>query len=93
MGLDIRLPLGLLFASVGLLLMIYGWLGAAPPPDAKLAVNLNLWWGLVMLIFGASMLVLSRRHSAAMHSSAESPEGRAMEKAERDRRLESPEGA
>ena len=93
MGLDIRLPLGLMFASFGLLLMIYGWLGDPPPSDAKLAVNLNLWWGLVMLIFGATMLMLSRRHSAAMHSSAESPEGRAIETAERDRKLESPESA
>ena len=85
MGLDIRLPLGLLFATFGILLMAYGWLGNAPVPGAKAAININLWWGLVMLVFGAIMLALSRRRSAAAKNATERADGAT--------RLESPEGA
>jgi hypothetical protein len=28
--------------------------------DRSLGININLWWGLVMLIFGALMLALGR---------------------------------
>ena len=52
MGLDIRLPLGLLFTILGVLLAAYGLLGGA---------SINLWWGLVMLVFGGTMLFLTRR--------------------------------
>jgi len=31
----------------------------------SLGINVNLWWGLVMLLFGIIMLVLSRRAMSA----------------------------
>ena len=56
MRLDVRLPIGLLFSAIGLALVIYG-LASDPAIYAKsLGTNVNLWWGLVLLAFGATML-------------------------------------
>ncbi|MCX6549700.1 MAG: hypothetical protein NTY02_01620 [Acidobacteria bacterium] len=56
MSLDLRLPLGLLFAVLGLLLTAYGLLGNAAVYAVSLGINVNLWAGLGMLAFGALML-------------------------------------
>jgi hypothetical protein len=56
MGLDIRLPIGLLFAILGALLVIFGL--ATFTSDiykCSLDININLIWGLVMLAFGVLM--------------------------------------
>ena len=56
MNLDIRLPIGLLFACLGGLLLLYGLATHFTQPaiyERSLGVNINLWWGLVMLLFGA----------------------------------------
>ena len=88
MGLDIRLPIGGMFAVTGLLLTIYGVMTGA---DARMyeratGVNINLWWGLAMLAFGLVMLALGRRGGkAGAHPAADSKEGRATE--EREHRL------
>jgi len=56
---DLRLPLGLLFGIFGSILLVQGWL-APPSANAKsLGLNMNLGWGLVQLVFGASMLALA----------------------------------
>lgn len=87
-GLDIRLPIGGLFTLLGLLVGGYGVATAnAGGYERSLGVNINLWWGLVMLIFGVLLLTFasrSRRETGA-RSAAESAEGRATE--ERERRL------
>src|SRR6267142_746045 len=36
----------------------------------SLGININLWWGLALLVFGVTMLLLSWRKSAATHSAA-----------------------
>ena len=55
MGLDIRWPIGLMFSLVGVLLVIYG---AVHGPDTRaLDINIDLWWGIVLLVFGTLMLV------------------------------------
>ncbi len=61
MKLDIRLPLGLLFLVFGLLLSGFGMASDRTLYQRSLQVNINLWWGLVMLGFGMVMLVLARR--------------------------------
>lgn len=61
MRLDIRLPLGLLFVVFGLLLAGFGLAGDKGLYQRSLQVNINLWWGLVMLAFGTAMLALGRR--------------------------------
>jgi putative Mn2+ efflux pump MntP len=55
MGLDIRWPIGLMFTLIGVLLVITGLVNGA---DARsLNLNINLWWGGVMLVFGVLMLL------------------------------------
>jgi hypothetical protein len=61
MRLDIRIPIGLLFSIVGGLLALYGALSDSAIYQRSLGVNINLWWGLALLLFGAIMLVLARR--------------------------------
>ena len=57
-GLDLRLPIGGLFTALGLLLAGYGLAtaGDATQHARSLSVNINLWWGLVMLTFGLVLL-------------------------------------
>jgi hypothetical protein len=61
MRLDIRLPLGLLFVVFGLLLSGFGLVSGKGLYERSLDVNINLWWGIVMLAFGIGMLALGRR--------------------------------
>jgi membrane protein implicated in regulation of membrane protease activity len=86
-GLDIRIPLGGLFTIVGALLVGFGLAtrGDAALYLRSLGVNVNLWWGLVMLAFGVVLLLVARRGSraAGVHPTAKSPEGRATEERER----------
>jgi hypothetical protein len=65
MGLDIRLPIGLLFSIFGLLLAGYGIFSNHAIYARSLDINVNLWWGFVMLLFGAVMLLLGRRKRRA----------------------------
>ena len=62
-GLDIRLPIGGLFTVLGLLVGGYGLATGADAAHykASLGVNINLWWGLVMLVFGVVMLAVASR--------------------------------
>jgi len=61
MTLDIRLPIGLLFAILGALLVAYGIASDPAIYERSLKININLWWGLVMLVFGGLMIVFGRR--------------------------------
>lgn len=56
MGLDVRLPIGLMFSIIGILLSGYGMLAARAEH-----ASLNVAWGFVMLAVGALMLWLARR--------------------------------
>jgi hypothetical protein len=58
MGLDIRLPIGMMFLLLGSLLAGYGYCTASDIDFYKpsLDINVNLWWGLVLGFFGAAML-------------------------------------
>ena len=65
MGLDIRLPIGLLFSIFGILLLAYGLVRPAET-QKSLGLNVNLEWGAAMLAFGAVMLLLGwRGHTEA----------------------------
>jgi hypothetical protein len=53
MGLDVRLPLGLLFLIIGALLAFYGLSTMGSDLYAKsMGVNLNLVWGSIMMVLG-----------------------------------------
>ncbi len=61
MKLDIKIPIGLLFTIFGLVLGIYGIATGndAGFYDKSLGSNVNLWTGIIMLVFGMIMLVLA----------------------------------
>jgi len=64
-GLDIRLPIGFLFSLFGVLLITYGMFSDGSIYQRSLNININLEWGIVMLVFGAIMLLLGRPRSKA----------------------------
>jgi len=68
MGLDIRTPIGAMFTILGAILSVYGFLtsGDADLYRHSLGLNVNLWWGLVLLLFGIVMLLLGRNGKAAV---------------------------
>ena len=60
---DLRVPTGLFFSIIGLILLAMGivW------PSAKAALtetNVNLYCGLIMLAFGGGMLALAKLGSS-----------------------------
>jgi hypothetical protein len=61
MGLDIRVPVGLMFAAMGALLTGYGLLGDRAIYARSLGINVNLVWGVVLLAVAACMLTLAGR--------------------------------
>jgi hypothetical protein len=62
MGLDIRVPLGLIFLITGGIMSVYGLFTRGSAIYAKsMGVNLNLTWGVVMVVFGAVMFFVGRR--------------------------------
>jgi len=74
MGLDIRLPIGLLFVIVGALLVGFGMLGDQTIYLRSLGINVNLWWGLVMVVVGTLFLRLSRRGTGEHMTGLEGPD-------------------
>ncbi|HXK60090.1 MAG TPA: hypothetical protein PLP42_09365 [Acidobacteriota bacterium] len=64
MGLDIRIPVGMMFSIMGAILFIYGLTSDPRIYETSLGINVNLWWGLALLVFGLVMLVLGRRKAA-----------------------------
>jgi multisubunit Na+/H+ antiporter MnhG subunit len=63
MGLDIRLPIGLLFSVLGLLLAGFGVFSDKGIYQRSLGLNVNLAWGVILLIFGIIMVVFGNRGS------------------------------
>lgn len=65
MNLDLRLPIGLMFTAIGALLVVYGLISDTAIYAKSLGINVNLWWGVVLLLFGGIMLWLARRQGRA----------------------------
>jgi hypothetical protein len=63
MNLDLRYPIGLMFTIDGALLTVFGLMSDKSIYSRSLDINVNLWWGLVLLAFGLVMLVLAIRGS------------------------------
>jgi hypothetical protein len=57
MGIDIRIPIGGMFTIIGLILVVFGLktLGDPMYGEHSLGVNVNLWWGLALTLFGVAM--------------------------------------
>ncbi len=63
MGIDIKFPIGLMFTIFGVLLTVYGFMTQADAAmyGRSLGININLWSGSGMLVFGLVMLFFSWR--------------------------------
>ena len=56
MTLDLRVPIGMMFGLAGAMLAVYGLFSDPAIYEASLGINVNLWWGLVLVLFGGVML-------------------------------------
>ena len=57
MQMDVRGPMGAMFTVLGIALAGFGVLYAKE--SLSLGINVNLWWGLIILGFGVVMLLLA----------------------------------
>ena len=55
--LDLKLPIGWLLSAYGVLLSIYGLLTKKEMYAISLGINVNLFWGLLMLAVGGGFLL------------------------------------
>jgi hypothetical protein len=59
---DIRLPIGLLFTIIGVVITVYGCLtNGAEMYKHSLGININVWSGIFILAFGVIMLALAMK--------------------------------
>jgi hypothetical protein len=65
MRLDVRFPIGGMFTIFGVILTVYGIVSSPAIYEKSLGINVNLWWGLVLLIFGLVMLGFAYRAERA----------------------------
>jgi hypothetical protein len=58
---DIRFPIGLLFSIVGIIILIFGLAtrGAEMYQQHSLGININLYSGICLTIFGVLMLAMA----------------------------------
>ena len=94
-SLDIRLPIGGLFTVLGIILGGYGLATIDDPAlyARSFSLNVNLWWGIVMLAFGLGLLLSATFYSRSgrrrtVRPAEESLEGRSTEAREGERGLE-----
>jgi multisubunit Na+/H+ antiporter MnhG subunit len=74
MNLDLRIPMGLLFTLVGAILTLFGFFTRGSVIyEHSSGMDINLIWGVVMLVFGIIMYSLGRR--ADKHPPAKEIEG------------------
>jgi len=71
-----------MFSLIGVLLVGSGLFEDKSIYERSLGLNVNLWWGLLMLVFGLVMFILGRRGTATARLAEESPEGRKIEEIE-----------
>ena len=74
MGLDIRLPIGMLFTIFGIMLIAFGLFSNPALYAQSLGININLNWGVILLIFGAIMFFLGARGMFFPPPPAETPD-------------------
>lgn len=64
MSIDLRIPMGMMFTMTGAILFAFGLStrGNTLLYARSLGIDVNLWWGLVLLVFGIAMLIFGRRN-------------------------------
>jgi LPXTG-motif cell wall-anchored protein len=60
---DIRMPIGLMFSILGLIISAYGLITISNTEmyQKSLGININIIMGVIMLVFGLGMLYFARR--------------------------------
>ena len=58
-----RFPIGGMFTIFGAILTVYGVVSNPAIYGKSLGINVNLWWGMVLLAFGLVMLGFAVRAS------------------------------
>jgi len=68
MQVDARIPMGMFFTLTGTILMAFGLSTRdnAAVYAKSLGIDVNLWWGLALLVFGVVVLTLGRRGQMRM---------------------------
>lgn len=54
---DLKIPLGSLLAFYGILLFLYGIFGPREIYDKSFHMNVNLTWGVLMMLVGSAFLL------------------------------------
>ena len=67
MGLDIRLPIGMMFTIMGGLLTGYGAIADQAIFTRSLGLNVDLIWGAVLLVFGLTFTFFGSRGTRRAH--------------------------
>jgi hypothetical protein len=64
---DIRIPIGLMFSILGVLITVFGFVTMANADmyQKSLNINMNIIIGILMLVFGGLMLFFSFRKKKA----------------------------
>ena len=64
---DIRIPIGLMFSIIGVLISVFGFftMSNAGMYHKSLGINVNIIMGILMLVFGLTMLYFARRKKKA----------------------------
>lgn len=60
---DIRIPIGLMFSIVGVIISIFGFVTKSNTEmyNRSLGINVNIYMGILMTVFGLIMLYFSFR--------------------------------
>ncbi len=72
MSMDIRFPIGFMFTLTGLIITVWGLVSDPQIYRKSLGVNINLWTGGAMLVFGLVFLSMSisrarKKHRGEVH--------------------------
>ena len=67
MSMDIRLPIGFMFTLMGLIITVWGFVSSPDIYKKSLDVNINLWTGLAMMVFGLVFLSMSLARARKKH--------------------------
>lgn len=75
MNLDLRIPMGLMFTFTGAILVTWGLKtnGDTALYAKSLGINANLWWGIVLLVFGLTMFILGQRRQRRLEKEPPPP--------------------
>ena len=70
---DARITIGMMFTLIGTILAAFGLAtrDQAGVYAKSLAINANLWWGLVLLAFGLVVMFMGRRGQTRLEKSKE----------------------